>query len=91
MTKEIYDHIVKTALCPDKGESLGPVTSDMFHITDITRVVEFADGESVFAVQIRGLNGIIPLRMFDEESKRIIIHWYKSRKTPLWRVLNDSD
>lgn len=63
------------------------ISSDMFTMADIDSI-EYTDFDS-FTVRIRGLNGILPCRFFDEKARQKVIKCSKIKESPLWRVLND--
>lgn len=85
--KALLRHLTRSVLKADgSGEFLNPITEDMFETTDIVEVLQ--EGDMIF-VEFRGINGILPLRLFDENSKTKISNWIKARNSPLWKVLND--
>ena len=89
MTKKIYDHLSRVVLHPDGVTMINePISEEMFQVSDIVKVTEHPDRKGLITVQLQGLNGIVPLRLFSEKAKEKILSWEKVRKTKLWGGLD---
>lgn len=77
-------HIIKTQRFTE--DDIGFITPEMFSTDNIDTIAK-KDGEFVFII-FHGLNGGVPFRWFDQESKKIILDWVKITNTQLWRAMH---
>jgi len=87
----LIKHIRSTLLLVDgdTGNLMNPITSNMFNIDDI-KDIRMNKNDEMFMIEFHGLNGIIPIRFFDDKSKQKLSIWLSSRNSPLWKVLNNT-
>jgi len=86
---KVLEHIVEHFFLTDNSEVtlMNSITPDMFTSSDIKDVHKDKDADH-FYVEFYGINGIIPMSFFSKESQDKILMWKKSRKSPLWEILN---